>query len=181
MLAQKKVKTERVLPTLEQLAELLGIVIAIVVNIFKRMDRSSVQYWIGHEKGLASVLKNALLSKDPQSVDEKVVDWVKFYHDVFRLELDPAEMVLGCKKKIEIPVVGTREVEIKPGSQHGKTLRFKGEGTHRLPAGAKGDLIVTLRVKIPERPSSKEREWYEAIAKEKGLDAHSKGLFGGLF
>ncbi len=98
MLASKKVKMERVLPTLEQLAELLGIIIAIVVNIFKRMNRSSVQYWIGHEKELASVLKNALLSKDFKSVDKKVADWVKFYHEVFGLELDPTEIELPVER-----------------------------------------------------------------------------------
>lgn len=94
MLAPKQVKAERVLPTLEQLAELLGIVIAIVVKIFKRMDRPSVQYWIGHEKELAAVFKNALLPKDLKFVDEKVADWVKFYHEVFGLDLDPIAIEL---------------------------------------------------------------------------------------
>ncbi len=100
----------------------------------------------------------------------------------YALDLDPAEMVLGCKKKISIPVVGEREIEVKAGSQHGRAVRFKGEGAHRLPNGGKGDLVVTLRVRIPESPSAKERDLYTEIAKEKGLgDDHSKGIFGGLF
>lgn len=87
----------------------------------------------------------------------------------YAIDLDPAEMVLGCKRKVSIPVVGEKEIDIKAGSQHGRQIRFKAEGTNRLPHGGKGDLIVTLRVKIPESPSSKERELYAEIAKEKKL------------
>lgn len=100
----------------------------------------------------------------------------------FPVDLDPAEMVLGCKKTIEIPVVGAHEVEVPTGSQHGKSIRFKGEGTNRLPSGGKGDLVITFRVKIPERISTKERELYTEIAREKKLGGEgSKGIFGGLF
>lgn len=100
----------------------------------------------------------------------------------YDLELDPVEMVLGTVKKVAIPVVGEKEIDVKAGSQHGKSVRFRGEGAPKLPSGGKGDLIVTFRVRIPDRLSSKEKELYEAIAKERGLGSHGgKGILGKLF
>ena len=64
----------------------------------------------------------------------------------------------------------------------GKSVRFRGEGAPKLPSGGKGDLIVTFQVKIPEKLTAKEREFYEAIAKEKKLgEVHGKGILGKLF
>lgn len=100
----------------------------------------------------------------------------------FSFDLDPVEMVLGTVRKVNIPVVGERTIEVKPGSQHGKSVRFRGEGTQKLPNGGKGDLIVTFRIRIPEKLSPKERELYEALVREKfGEDPHSKGILGKLF
>lgn len=100
----------------------------------------------------------------------------------YALQLDPVEMVLGAVKKVSIPVIGEREINVQAGSQHGKSVRFRGEGAPRLPNGGKGDLIVTFQVKVPEKLTAKERELYEAIAKERGLsDVQSKGILGKLF
>jgi len=93
----KKVKPERVLPTLEQLAELLGIVIAIVVKIFKQMNRSQVQYWIGHERELASALKTAL-GRGSKAIDPRLANWLQFYREVFNLELDPTDIRLPAER-----------------------------------------------------------------------------------
>lgn len=38
-------------------------------------------------------------------------------HLIYTLHLDPVEFVLGTKKEIEIPILGTRPVEIKPGTE----------------------------------------------------------------
>lgn len=100
----------------------------------------------------------------------------------FSLALDPIEMVLGCLKKVSIPVIGEREIEVKPGSQHGRSVRFRSEGAPKIPSGTKGDLVVTFHVRIPEKISPKERELYEALAKERGYGTDSgKGIFGKLF
>ncbi|KKS76653.1 MAG: hypothetical protein UV64_C0025G0008 [Parcubacteria group bacterium GW2011_GWC1_43_11b] len=97
MLTKPKVKPERVLPTLEQLAELLGIVIAIVVKIFKQMNRPQVQYWIGHERELASALKTAL-GRGSKAIDPQLTDWLQFYREVFNLELDPTDIKLPAER-----------------------------------------------------------------------------------
>lgn len=94
MSAKKKVvKTERILPTIGQLAELMRIIITIVTKIFKQLDRSTVQHWIGHERELTSALKTAL-GQNSEIIDNKVANWVKFYHEIFGLDLDPTEIKL---------------------------------------------------------------------------------------
>ncbi len=43
-------------------------------------------------------------------------------------------------------------------------------------------MIVRIALEIPKKLTKKERELYEAIAKEKKLDTYdSKGFFGKLF
>ncbi|MCX6712225.1 MAG: hypothetical protein NT041_00860 [Candidatus Vogelbacteria bacterium] len=97
MSTPKKAKTQRVLPTIDQLAELLRIIVTIVIKSFKLLDRESVQYWIGHEKELAFRLKN-LLHCGIETVDEKVAEWCRFYKEVFEIELDPASVNLPAER-----------------------------------------------------------------------------------
>jgi len=96
-LPKKKAKAERVLPTLGQLAELLKIIVAIAVKVFKKMDKSTAQYWIGRERELSTILDKILL-RGSAIVDEKVADWVKFYHEIFGLDLDPTEIKLPTER-----------------------------------------------------------------------------------
>ncbi|MDB5596685.1 MAG: Chaperone DnaJ domain protein [Hyphomicrobiales bacterium] len=82
-------------------------------------------------------------------------------HPFFRVEgrdvrldlpLTLYEAVLGGK--VEVPTLsGKVEMSVPPGTNGGKTLRLRGKG---LPAGdgkAAGDLLVTLRVMLPDGPA----------------------------
>lgn len=101
---------------------------------------------------------------------------------VYELAVDPVELVLGVKRKIKIPVLGERMIEIKPGTQHGEVIKFKGDGVKHVSRDQKGDLYIHIQVRIPKSLSKSEREAYEAIASEKKLDvADHKGIFGKLF
>lgn len=91
-------KTERVLPTIDQLAELLRIITTLVTKIFKRLDRPSVQYWIGNTQELFARLTDALV-REPEVVDETLSGWVKFYREVFGLELDLAQVKLPAERE----------------------------------------------------------------------------------
>ena len=52
----------------------------------------------------------------------------------------------------------------------------------RVSRGGAGDLVVELAMSMPKKLTKKERELYEAIAKEKKLDTYNaKGLFSSLF
>ena len=75
-------------------------------------------------------------------------------HDL-RLDLPIAlyEAVLGGK--VQVPTLsGKVEISVPAGTNGGKTLRLRGKG---LPAGdgkPAGDLLVTLRIIMPDQPSA---------------------------
>lgn len=98
------------------------------------------------------------------------------------LRIDPVEAILGLKKPIKIPVVGERVLEIHPGTQHGEIFRYRGDGIRHVSKDARGDLFVTVEIRIPEKLGKRERELYEEIAKEKDIaSADGKGFFGKIF
>jgi DnaJ-class molecular chaperone len=75
------------------------------------------------------------------------------------LPLTLYEAVLGAK--VPVPTLeGAVEMTVPPGSSSGRTLRLRGKG---LPSaqGAAGDLLVTLRVVLPEKPDAE----LEALAR----------------
>ena len=79
------------------------------------------------------------------------------------LDIAPWEAVLGA----EVPVrtlTGTVTMKIPPGTQNGRTLRLRGKGLpgRKSPAG---DLLVTVRVVVPEHPTPREKELYEQLAR----------------
>ena len=72
------------------------------------------------------------------------------------------EAALGAK--VEVPTLdGTVTVKIPPGTRAGKTLRVKGKGGPRS-RGGHGDLLVKVRVEVPQKLSKKERELLEEFA-----------------
>jgi DnaJ-class molecular chaperone len=89
-------------------------------------------------------------------------------HPYFRVEgrdlrldlpLTVYEAVLGAK--VEVPTLdGSVEMTVPPGSNSGRTLRLRGKGLPS-PQGAAGDLLVTLRVALPEKPDPE----FEALAR----------------
>jgi molecular chaperone DnaJ len=49
-------------------------------------------------------------------------------------------------------------------------FRLKGEGAPSLRTAKRGDLYVTVNVRIPEQLSAKEAQLLKEIAREKGID-----------
>ncbi len=69
-----------------------------------------------------------------------------------RLDLPIAlyEAVLGGK--VQVPTLGGAvEMNLPPGTNSGRTLRLRGKGLPASGASAAGDLLVTLRVTLPEK------------------------------
>ena len=72
------------------------------------------------------------------------------------------EAVLGAK--VRVPTLdGALDVTIPPGTNSGRTFRFKGKG---LPSkNGTGDLLATVRIVLPERPDAEldelMRKWRE--------------------
>ena len=86
-------------------------------------------------------------------------------HDLdMTLPIAPWEAVLGAK--VHIPTLdGTAALTVPPGTQGGSRLRLGGRG---IPDkhGARGDIFVTLRIAIPDRPTPREKELFERLAQE---------------
>ncbi len=114
----------------------------------------------------------------PDSIDGLTREDMNLY---YTLEIDPVEVVLGTKKVIKIPVLGERTLEIKAGTQHGEVLKFKGDGVKHISKDQKGDLFITINIKIPTHPSKKERELYHEIAKEKKIEVADEGFLSKIF
>ncbi len=80
--------------------------------------------------------------------------------------LAPWEAALGCT--VKVPTLDRSvELTVPPGVSSGQKLRLRGLG---LGAGAaKGDQYVRIMIKTPPKPSERERELWEELAKESGF------------
>jgi molecular chaperone DnaJ len=83
-------------------------------------------------------------------------------HLVSDLAITAAQAALGIE--IEVPTVdGKATAKIPAGIQSGRALRLRGYGLPDLNSGARGDLIVRVRVWTPTRLNSEQRELYERL------------------
>merc|ERR1711871_553570 len=86
-------------------------------------------------------------------------------------EISYAEAILGGTIKADT-VDGKLEVKVPSGTQPEQKLRLRGKGVPKLgTADFRGDQFITVKVKIPQSISGKERELIEEISslhKDKG-------------
>jgi molecular chaperone DnaJ len=99
------------------------------------------------------------------------------------LELPLHEGVLGTLVKIQT-FDGEIELQIPAGSQTGDTVVVKGKGFGRLRQSGRGDLVVTLSVKIPTKLDSMQKELFRTLAglrkaETAGLVPRKSGAFQG--
>lgn len=95
-------------------------------------------------------------------------------HKVFKRESDNvlidvpisfSQAALG--DKIEVPTIdGKVNLNIPSGTQPDQTFVLKGKGIPHLQRAGRGDQLVTVKVKVPTRLSSRERQLLEELAKE---------------
>jgi molecular chaperone DnaJ len=67
------------------------------------------------------------------------------------LPLSFSEAALGTTVVVPTPSGETRRIRIPAGTQPGKVLRLREQGSPRTRGGGTGDLLVTVRVTVPER------------------------------
>ncbi len=85
------------------------------------------------------------------------------------LPVAPWEAALGAR--VRVPTLdGTVEMTVPAGTQGGRRLRLRGQGLNRR-GGGRSDLYVKIKIVIPPRLSSKERELFEKLATESRFDA----------
>jgi len=86
-----------------------------------------------------------------------------------------SEAALGTE--VEIPTIDGRvRLKIPAGTQSGKTFRLRGKGAPRLKGKGNGDMLVTVRVSVPEKLNKKQRELIERLSQieQKEIRTHIK-------
>jgi DnaJ-class molecular chaperone len=85
-------------------------------------------------------------------------------HLVQPLEISISEAVLGTKKEIET-IEGKVKIKIPAGSNTGDVLKVKGEGV-KIAENKRGDMLVGLKINIPDKISGKAKRLIEELNKE---------------
>lgn len=79
------------------------------------------------------------------------------------LEVPLHDAVLGTIVKIDT-FDGEIEIQVPAGSQSGDVIAVKGKGFGRLRQSGRGDLIVSIQVRIPSKLDSKQKELFRTLA-----------------
>ncbi len=74
---------------------------------------------------------------------------------------------------------GEEQVELARGTQSGHEVRFRGHGVPRLQGRGRGDLVVTVRVDVPEGLDAEQEELLRKLAELRGETVAEGG--SGLF
>lgn len=91
---------------------------------------------------------------------------------VTELELAPWEAVLGAT--VPVPTLeGAVTLRIPSGTNAGHQLRVRGRGLPKGGAGERGDLFVTVSVRLPSTLSDEERTLWEQLAKVSSFNPRS--------
>jgi DnaJ-class molecular chaperone len=77
------------------------------------------------------------------------------------LEISPAQAVLGDKLKIQVENE-TIELNIPAGIQNDTTFRVQGKG-RIMRNGKKGDLNITIKIKMPAKLSQEQKELWQKL------------------
>jgi len=79
------------------------------------------------------------------------------------VEISPAQAVLGDKMNLRVDGQ-TIELDIPAGAQDGTQFRIRGAG-RAARNGQKGDLIISIRIKMPRKLSREQKELWEQLKK----------------
>ena len=80
------------------------------------------------------------------------------------ITVGPARAALGGK--LTVPVLdGTSTLEVPAGVQPGALLRLKGKGLPPRHGGSRGNQVVRVQVRIPERLNKDDRKLYQELLK----------------
>jgi molecular chaperone DnaJ len=78
--------------------------------------------------------------------------------------------------KIEVPTLkGTTIMKVPAGTQPDKVLRLKGLGVPSLKSQTTGDQLFTIKVQIPTKLTTKQKELLLEFAKESGMTMEADG------
>ncbi|MBI4235588.1 molecular chaperone DnaJ [Candidatus Peregrinibacteria bacterium] len=92
-----------------------------------------------------------------------------------QLKIHVLQAILGDEVEIET-LRGKQSIKIPPGTEDGKVFKISGQGVAKQGGGT-GDHIIKIKIEIPKKLSKKQKELYEELATEVGLDIKKSGLF----
>ena len=110
-------------------------------------------------------------------------------HDVFsrkgndlhcRVTLPMTSAALGTRVTIKT-LDGEEELEVRPGTQPGATLRLRGRGVPHLRGSGRGDLYVHLDVRTPTKLDSEQERLLREFARLRGEEVAQLTKQGGFF
>jgi molecular chaperone DnaJ len=83
---------------------------------------------------------------------------------LYELSINFAQAALGDEMKVP-SLDGKLDLKIPPGTQNGKTFRFKGKGIPYIDGRGKGDLLVKVVIITPHHLDRNQRHLFEELAK----------------
>lgn len=84
--------------------------------------------------------------------------------ELWRTEMvEVPDAVLGTTLKVPTLDGAAVAVTVAPGTQPETVLRLRGKGLPEYDRRRRGDLLLRLKVHVPERPSTEERKLYERL------------------
>lgn len=94
--------------------------------------------------------------------------------DLYHVEMiSYPQAALGAE--VTVPTLeGPATIKIHPGTQAGEVIRLRGKGMPRLRGYGKGDLLVRVGIRVPEKLTSQQRALLEQLAKELNTDVQTK-------
>ncbi len=87
----------------------------------------------------------------------------------FDVEIAPWEAVLGCQVTVRT-LEGETLIKVPSGTQNGQRFRLKGQGLP-MREGGRGDLFAAIYLQVPPHISSRERAYWEQLARNSKFKA----------
>lgn len=103
-------------------------------------------------------------------------------HDILLdLDINIAQATLGAN--VKVPTVdGDVSLKIPQGTQPGDVIRMRGKGVPHLRGNGRGDQLVVVNVRIPEKLDEEERALFEELAEKMDSEVlpQERGFFDRL-
>ncbi|MBX6770366.1 MAG: molecular chaperone DnaJ [Chloroflexi bacterium] len=106
---------------------------------------------------------------------------------IYDLAINVAQAALGDEVEVPTPEGPPVRVRIPAGTQSGRVIRLAGRGVPHLRSSGRGDLLVRVRVVIPQHLTDEQRDLFQKLARTFGHEPHEdrgffekfKDVFGG--